>query len=83
MYSSQSSKVIQSVVLAYNAKQPVLLDGPPASMRSATLSELGRLTGQKTVFIELNEDSEVTDLLGGFYPTLTGDNSSDHHAREL
>ena len=62
-------RVLEQVAAAINMTEPVLLVGETGTGKTTIVQHLARKLGHKLTVINLSQQSEAGDLLGGFKPT--------------
>ncbi|OJD27910.1 hypothetical protein ACJ73_00703 [Blastomyces percursus] len=63
-----SLKVMEQVISALQLSEPVLLVGETGIGKTAVIQQLASLLRQRLTVVNLSQQSESTDLLGGFKP---------------
>uniref|UniRef100_A0A8D8Q4I7 Midasin n=1 Tax=Cacopsylla melanoneura TaxID=428564 RepID=A0A8D8Q4I7_9HEMI len=63
-----ASCLIEKIAVCLSRDEPVLLVGETATGKTTTLQLLAQHTNNKLVVINMNQQSDSTDLLGGFKP---------------
>ncbi|KAI9841030.1 MAG: AAA ATPase midasin [Sclerophora amabilis] len=66
--TSHSLRVIEQIGTAVQMMEPVLLIGETGTGKTAAIQHLARLSGHRLTAINLSQQSESGDLLGGFKP---------------
>ena len=61
-------KVVEKVSVAIRGREPLLLIGETGIGKTSAIQHLAKLLGQKLVVINLSQQSESGDILGGFKP---------------
>ena len=61
-------QVLEAVAAAVAHKEPVLLTGETGTGKTSMVQHLAGQVGAKMVVVNLNQQSETGDLLGGFKP---------------
>jgi midasin len=61
-------KTMEQIAAAVQVSEPVLLVGETGIGKTAVIQQLANLTCQKLTVVNLSQQSESTDLLGGFRP---------------
>lgn len=59
---------VNRILRGMQLRKPILLEGPPAAGKTATIVALASASGHKLVRINLSEQTEMSDLLGGDFP---------------
>ncbi|KAI4499123.1 hypothetical protein M0802_005706 [Mischocyttarus mexicanus] len=60
--------LLERIACCVVQKEPVLLVGETGTGKTSTIQYLAEYTGHKLIVINMNQQSESTDLLGGFKP---------------
>ncbi|KAL2371085.1 hypothetical protein RJ035_001904 [Blastomyces gilchristii] len=63
-----SLKIMEQVISALQLSEPVLLVGETGIGKTAVIQQLASLLRQRLTVVNLSQQSESTDLLGGFKP---------------
>ncbi|CAH8610286.1 unnamed protein product [Schistosoma haematobium] len=63
-----SSSLLERLAVAVQHKEPVLLVGETGTGKTSTVQRLAYLTGHRLRVINLNQQSDSVDLMGGFKP---------------
>lgn len=66
--TNHALKYIESIAAAVHAKYPCLLVGETGTGKTTMVQELASMIGQKLFVVNLSQQSEVGDLLGGYKP---------------
>lgn len=61
-------RTLESVGMALQAKEPCLLVGETGTGKTALVQHLAKLTNTKLIVVNLSQQSEAADLLGGYKP---------------
>jgi midasin (ATPase involved in ribosome maturation) len=72
VHTSFAIRQLQRIAMASSTRRMVLLEGATCSSKTSLVVELARLARQKLIIVSLHSEIEVSDLLGGFAPTITG-----------
>ncbi|XP_057664406.1 midasin [Diorhabda carinulata] len=67
-FTRQSSVLLERIMCCVNLKEPVLLVGETGTGKTSCVQYLAHTVGQKLVVINMNQQSDSADLLGGFKP---------------
>ncbi|XP_067841398.1 midasin [Heptranchias perlo] len=63
-----SSLLLEQLAVCLNKEEPVLLVGETGTGKTSTVQYLARITGHKLKVINMNQQSDTADLLGGYKP---------------
>ncbi|KAH8857575.1 Midasin [Schistosoma japonicum] len=63
-----SSSLLERLAVAVRHKEPILLVGETGTGKTSTVQRLAYLTGHRLRVINLNQQSDSIDLMGGFKP---------------
>jgi len=66
--TTHARRLLEQISVAVVSKEPVLLVGETGIGKTAVVQQLAELLGHRLVAINLSQQSEVGDLLGGFKP---------------
>ena len=66
--TAHARRLLEQISMAVAATEPVLLVGETGIGKTAVVQQLADLLGHRLVAINLSQQSEVGDLLGGFKP---------------
>jgi len=69
--TAHSSRLLEQVAVAVQRGEPMLLVGETGIGKTTAVQHLAQMLGQKLVAINLSQQSESGDLLGGFKPVTT------------
>ncbi|KAI9762204.1 MAG: hypothetical protein M4579_000527 [Chaenotheca gracillima] len=69
--TAHSLRLMEQIGAAIKMKEPVLLAGETGTGKTASIQQLADLTGFKLVAVNLSQQSESADLIGGFKPIST------------
>ena len=69
--TSTSRKCLESISAGIEFAEPFLLVGETGVGKTSLIQHIAGLIGQKLTVINLSQQSEATDLLGGFKPVTT------------
>ncbi|GAB6026519.1 hypothetical protein CHUAL_012942 [Chamberlinius hualienensis] len=67
-FTRESSVVLEQIAQSINNCEPVLLVGETGTGKTAAVQYLSKQLGQKLVVINMNQQSDASDFLGGFKP---------------
>ncbi|XP_032667152.1 midasin [Odontomachus brunneus] len=67
-FTRPSACLLQRIASCVVQKEPVLLVGETGTGKTSTIQYLAKSTGHKLTVINMNQQSESTDLLGGYKP---------------
>ncbi|XP_053314521.1 midasin [Spea bombifrons] len=63
-----SSMLIEQLAACVNKGEPVLLVGETGTGKTSTVQYLSHITGQRLRIVNMNQQSDTADLLGGYKP---------------
>ncbi|XP_043542624.1 midasin isoform X1 [Chiloscyllium plagiosum] len=63
-----SSLLLEQLAVCLKKKEPVLLVGETGTGKTSTVQYLARITGHKLKVVNMNQQSDTADLLGGYKP---------------
>ncbi|RYO81486.1 hypothetical protein DL766_007274 [Monosporascus sp. MC13-8B] len=63
-----SKRLLEQIAVAVKLREPVLLVGETGIGKTTVVQQLADLLGHKLIAVNLSQQSEVGDLLGGFKP---------------
>ncbi|CAI4218341.1 unnamed protein product [Parascedosporium putredinis] len=66
--TTQAKKLLEQLTRSVQLKEPVLLVGETGIGKTTVIQQLADIVGRKVVAVNLSQQSEVGDLLGGFKP---------------
>ncbi|KAI1413627.1 midasin [Hypoxylon sp. FL1857] len=66
--TSHSRRLLEQISMAVKLREPVLLVGETGIGKTTVIQQLAESLGHKLVAVNLSQQSEVGDLLGGFKP---------------
>ncbi|KAI1760137.1 midasin [Hypoxylon sp. FL1150] len=66
--TSHSKRLLEQISMAIKLREPVLLVGETGIGKTTVIQQLAESLGHKLVAVNLSQQSEVGDLLGGFKP---------------
>lgn len=69
--TGHSRKLLEQIAAAVNLNEPVLLVGETGIGKTTVIQQLADSLGYKLFVVNLSQQSEVGDLLGGFKPVST------------
>lgn len=67
-FTRPSSCLVENIMCCIAANEPVLLVGETGTGKTSTVQFLARTLGQELIVINMNQQSDSADLLGGFKP---------------
>lgn len=67
-FTRVASCLLERVAVCVRQKEPLLLVGETGVGKTSSVQYLAERTGHKLIVINMNNQSDVTDLLGGFKP---------------
>ncbi|KYN05743.1 Midasin [Cyphomyrmex costatus] len=67
-FTRPSACLLERIAICIKQKEPVLLVGETGTGKTSSIQYLARSTGHKLVVINMNQQSESADLLGGYKP---------------
>lgn len=67
-FTRQSACLLERIACCVTANEPVLLVGETGTGKTSSVQYLARQTGHKLVVINMNQQSDSADLLGGYKP---------------
>ncbi|XP_046422100.1 midasin [Neodiprion fabricii] len=67
-FTRPSSCLLERITCCVAQKEPVLLVGETGTGKTSSIQYLAQSTGHKLIVINMNQQSESTDLLGGYKP---------------
>lgn len=66
--TSHAKKLLEQIAIAVKLSEPVLLVGETGIGKTTVVQQLAETLGYKLIAVNLSQQSEVGDLLGGFKP---------------
>ncbi|POS81428.1 ATPase [Diaporthe helianthi] len=66
--TTHAKRLLEQISVAVSLKEPVLLVGETGIGKTTVVQQLAESLGQRLVAVNLSQQSEVGDLLGGFKP---------------
>lgn len=66
--TSHAKKLLEQIAVAVKLQEPVLLVGETGIGKTTVVQQLAESLGHKLIAVNLSQQSEVGDLLGGFKP---------------
>ncbi|CAN8097186.1 unnamed protein product [Discula destructiva] len=66
--TTHARRLLEQIAVAINLKEPVLLVGETGIGKTTVVQQLSDSLGHKLIAVNLSQQSEVGDLLGGFKP---------------
>ncbi|PZC77928.1 hypothetical protein B5X24_HaOG202809 [Helicoverpa armigera] len=67
-FTRQSACLLEKIACCVTANEPVLLVGETGTGKTSSVQYMARQTGHKLVVINMNQQSDSADLLGGYKP---------------
>lgn len=67
-FTRPSAVLLERITCCVSLKEPVLLVGETGTGKTSSVQFLASITGQKLIVINMNQQSDSADLLGGFKP---------------
>lgn len=67
-FTRPSAVLLERIMCCINLKEPVLLVGETGTGKTSCIQYLASTIGQKLIVINMNQQSDSADLLGGFKP---------------
>lgn len=67
-FTRNSSCLLERIICCINLKEPVLLVGETGTGKTSSVQYLAETVGQKLIVINMNQQSDSADLLGGYKP---------------
>lgn len=67
-FTRPSSCLLERIAICIKQKEPVLLVGETGTGKTSSIQYLARSTGHRLIVINMNQQSESADLLGGYKP---------------
>ncbi|XP_075981449.1 midasin [Anticarsia gemmatalis] len=67
-FTRQSACLLERITCCVNSNEPVLLVGETGCGKTSSVQYIARQTGHKLVVINMNQQSDSADLLGGYKP---------------
>lgn len=67
-FTRQSACLLEKIACCVKSNEPVLLVGETGTGKTSSVQYLARQTGHKLVVINMNQQSDSADLLGGYKP---------------
>lgn len=67
-FTRPSAVLLERITCCVSLKEPVLLVGETGTGKTSSVQFLASVTGQKLIVINMNQQSDSADLLGGFKP---------------
>lgn len=70
-FTRQAANLLERTVCCVNLNEPVLFVGETGTGKTSSVQYLANVIGQKLIVINMNQQSDSADLLGGFKPIDT------------
>ncbi|KAG5308278.1 MDN1 protein, partial [Acromyrmex insinuator] len=67
-FTRPSACLLERIAVCIKQKEPVLLVGETGTGKTSSIQYLARSTGHRLIVINMNQQSESADLLGGYKP---------------
>lgn len=67
-FTRPSSCLLERIICCVNLKEPVLLVGETGTGKTSSVQYLAQTIGQQLIVINMNQQSDSADLLGGYKP---------------
>ncbi|KAM3963373.1 LOW QUALITY PROTEIN: midasin [Aphomia sociella] len=67
-FTRQTACLLEKIMCCVTSNEPVLLVGETGTGKTSSVQYLARQTGHKLVVINMNQQSDSADLLGGYKP---------------
>ncbi|CAH0590186.1 unnamed protein product [Chrysodeixis includens] len=67
-FTRQSACLLERIACCVTSNEPVLLVGETGTGKTSSVQYLARQTGHKLVVVNMNQQSDSADLLGGYKP---------------
>lgn len=67
-FTRPSACLLERIISCINLKEPVLLVGETGTGKTSSIQYLASTIGQKLIVINMNQQSDSADLLGGYKP---------------
>ncbi|KAJ0174061.1 hypothetical protein K1T71_010207 [Dendrolimus kikuchii] len=67
-FTRQSATLLEKIACCVTSNEPVLLVGETGTGKTSSVQYLARQTGRKLIVINMNQQSDSADLLGGYKP---------------
>uniref|UniRef100_A0A3Q2I9Y3 Midasin n=1 Tax=Equus caballus TaxID=9796 RepID=A0A3Q2I9Y3_HORSE len=71
-----SSVLIEQLAVCVSKGEPVLLVGETGTGKTSTVQYLAHITGHRLRVVNMNQQSDTADLLGGFYTAVRKDSGT-------
>jgi len=71
--TGSAMRLMERLAVAIACDEPILLVGETGVGKTTTIQEIARLTEKKFSVINLSQQTDSADLIGGFRPSLPGD----------
>ena len=68
VYTSSTLRLMEQICVGIGAKEPLLLVGETGTGKTTSVQELAKLQGKKLHVFNMNQNTDSSDLLGGFKP---------------
>lgn len=67
-FTNHSLRLLEQLIVSVNLREPVLLVGETGTGKTTITQQLADLVGQKLIVINMSQQTETGDLLGGYKP---------------
>lgn len=68
---------LHRVLRAYQLQKPILIEGPPGVGKTSLIENLAKLSGRTLTRVNLSEQTDMMDLLGSEYPSISEKEGED------
>lgn len=75
-HTPDTRRLLGVLLAATQSRRPVLIEGRTAAKKTALPTELARLANKRLVHVQMHEDIEARDLVGGWQPSWADGNIS-------
>ena len=66
--TKQALRLMQQICVCINSQEPMLLVGETGCGKTTVIQYIAELVGQELVVLNMNEQTQCSDLVGGFKP---------------
>ena len=81
IHSRKTIEQLELLAAATQSKRSILLEGGSCSRKTCLVQELARLTKNKLLVMSLNQDTEISHLIGQWVPTTTTEHDHNLYAK--